>query len=276
MDWQQIMSSVSGPRAVSASEHVQGLRVPPQRPWQSQRGSEPALSYQAVMQLDIGRASELGIVGPRLALLDRAHAGSTRVGALHGDRRVRISSIGRGAFGDDYVHIRDDTQEGFLYLCPSLRGYLHLPRPGAAPVAAATAAARAGAARQPPVEFTIPGVDTSDTAVVASRTCQAVTLRAAAPFAIRWRLWLCGDADLSPFALPAATVLTGAPPAVAEVVAGWGLPLRGELGFGDSGAFPEPASSFRLEELVLRTATDSEFNVPAGYADLRSTSKEAP
>jgi hypothetical protein len=221
------------------------------------------------MRLDINRASALGLVGPRLALLDREQAGDTSVAVVHGDSRVRLSSVGSGVFGRDYVHIRDDTQDGFLYLCPSLRAFLQLPRPPLPPVLTATAAA----ARTPP-KFALQPVDASDQALVADRVCQAVTLTVATPFAVRWRLWLCGDADLRPFAQSAAAVLTGAPPAVTDVVTGLGMPLRGALSFGDQGAFPEPASSFELNGLILRTVTDAEFNAPADYRDLRAVSGE--
>jgi hypothetical protein len=54
-------------------------------------------------------------------------------------------------------------------------------------------------------------------------------------------------------------------------VAGLGLPLSGALSFGSPLAFPEPASSFRVDELQLRTVADLEFNVPTGYTDLRRT-----
>ena len=110
----------------------------------------------------------------------------------------------------------------------------------------------------------------------AGRVCQAVTLTAAVPFAVRWRLWLCGDVDLRPFAQAAAAVLTDAPPPVADLVTGFGMPLRGALSFGDPAAFPEPASAFQLDELVLRVVTDAEFNVPDGYTDLRAASGQSP
>jgi hypothetical protein len=189
---------------------------------------------------------------------------------VHGDGRIRLSSVGSGVFGSDYVHIRDETQDGFLYLCPSLRAFLQLPRPPLPEAVTATADAQARTAP----EFTVQAVDASDQERVASRVCQAVTLTAAVPFAVRWRLWLCGDADLRPFAQSAAAVLTGAPSAIADVVTGFGMPLRGALSFGDPAAFPEPASAFQLDELVLRTVTDAEFNVPCGYTDLRAASRE--
>jgi hypothetical protein len=59
-----------------------------------------------------------------------------------------------------------------------------------------------------------------------------VTLTAAVPFAVRWRLWLFGDADLRAFAQAAAAVLTDAPPPVAGLVTGFGMPLRSALSFG--------------------------------------------
>jgi hypothetical protein len=260
------MSPQGGSEAVSVEEYVRALQVPPSRPWQSARGSEPGLAYVAVMRLDVDRAGELGILGGRLAFLDRAHAGDSRVAAVHGDSRVRISSVGSGAFGKDYVHVRDGTQEGFLYLCPSLRCYLHLPRPprqGSGPQPGGGAAPDG-----PAVKWAI---QMGGQAVAAGRACQVVTLTAVAPFLVRWQLWLCADEELRPFALPVATVMTGAPAAVADVVAGYGLPVRGTLSFGSPVAFPEPASSFWLDGLELRTVTDPEFNVPPGYADMRRT-----
>jgi hypothetical protein len=223
------------------------------------------------MRLDIDRACALGLAGPRLALLDQKHAADTSVAVVHGDSRVRLSSIGSGVFGSDYVHIRDETQEGFLYVCPSLRAFLQLPSPPLPEAVTATAAARARAA-----EFTAQAVDASDQERIAGRVCQAVMLTAAVPFAVRWRLWLCGDADLRPFAQAAATVLTDAPPPVADLVTGFGMPLRGALSFGDPAAFPQPASAFQLDELVLRMVTDAEFNVPDGYTDLRAASGQPP
>jgi hypothetical protein len=264
-----ILDVVNQSGAASASEYVRALRVPP-RPWQSLRGPENGLAYRAATRLDIDRARTLGLAGARLALLDRTQAADTSVAVVHGDGRVRLSSIGSGVFGRDYVHIRDETQDGFLYLCPSLRAFLQLPRPPLPEAATATAAAQARTAPQ----FTVQAVDASDQERVAGRLCQAVTLTAAVPFAVRWRIWLCGDADLRSFAQSAAAVLTGAPPAVADVVTGFGMPLRGALSFGDAVAFPEPASAFELDELVVRTVTDAEFNVPDGYTDLRTASGE--
>jgi hypothetical protein len=261
------MNQRGGP--VSADEYARALRVPPSRPWQSRRGAEPGLAYVAAVRLDIDRAAELGVLGGRLPFLNRDHAGDTRVAVVHGDSRVRISSVGSGAFGSDYVHVRDSTQEGFLYLCPSLRRYLHLPRPprgggGGPRLEGGAGAGPDGAA----TEFT---VQTGGQAVVAGRPCQVVTLTASSPFQIRWQLWLCAAAELRPFALAVAAVMTGAPPAVANIVAGLGLPLSGALSFGSPLAFPEPASSFRVDELQLRTVADLEFNVPTGYTDLRRT-----
>jgi hypothetical protein len=233
---------------------------PPARPWRSQRGSEQGLEYGVETMLDVARATELGVLGPEQALLNKDHVGNTTVAVVQGDRRFRVASAGAGVFGTDYVYITDRTQEGFLYLSSSLRAFVHLRRP---------------AADQPKSKLDLT-ITVGDTLVVESRKCQEVLFAATSPLPLIWRLSFCGDADLRQFAYGAADILTECPPAVAQAVAVFGMPLRGELTLGNPLAAAGPSSSFAVKGLTMRPVADAEFNVPPGYADLRGrTAKES-
>jgi hypothetical protein len=238
----------------SSDPLVRELLSVPTRLWHSHRDPETGVSYVAVMQLDTARAAELGVLGPSLAVLNRDHTGATRVSAVHGDRRVRVANVGSGVFGSDFIYLNDESQEGFVYLSPSQKSYLHLRRP------------RAHGQPTPPLELT---VARGTTTVIGRRHCQEFVLAATMPVPIHWRLWLCADADLRRFAQPVARIMTGSPSAVVDLVAGWGMPVQGALSLGDRSASPGSVSSFQFEQLTVRGVGDEEFNIPPGYSNLR-------
>jgi len=240
---------------MDTAAYVKQLRSEPSRKWASHRSQDRGLSYVATVKYDIARATELGVLGPALGILSKTHAGDTRISVVHSDRRVRLASIGPGLFGDDFVYLNDETQEGFVYLSPSRRGYLHLVRP------------QISAAPCSPLKLVSA---TGGTAVVNGRPCQEVILTAMAPVPLRWQLWLCGEPDLKIFAQSVARTMTGSPPGVAEAVSQWGLPMQSAITLGDPLASPSPSSSFQLLKLVIRPVADEEFNIPAGYTNLRT------
>ena len=243
-------SSEAGTSELDA--YTQSLKTPPSRLWQSAREPGPALSFVNVSQNDGSRLQNPKRIRPTMNL---DFKGDTQVAVVQGDRRVRLEAVAPGLFGADFVHVRDETQEGFLYLCPSLRGYLHMPQ----------TTRPAFSTPQPKVSLQRAG-----TATVAGRNCQEVLVTAFAEEVIAWRLWLCGDPDLRPFASPVGRLLTGPIPQAAGVLQQFGIPLKAEIAVGDSASQPTPASRFELQQLALRTATDGEFNIPEGYKDLRS------
>ena len=240
---------------VDTATYIKQLQYAPTRSWASHRSQRLGLSYVAVMQYDVARATDLGVLGPCLGMLSKTHTGETRISVVHSDRRVRVASAGAGLFGADFVYLTDETQDGFVYLSPLTRGYLHLVRP------------QVSGPPQPPLKL---AAATGRTGVVNGRPCQEVMFTTTTPLPLRWQLWLCADPDLAAFAQSVARTMTGSPPDVAVAVTQWGAPLESAITLGDPLASPSPSSSFRLLDLTIRPVTDDEFNIPPGYADLRS------
>jgi hypothetical protein len=234
-------------------ELTQTLKAPPTRPWQSVRPPNTGLSYVSASLNDVSLVES---AGPRFAMMNAKFQGTTRIAIVHGERRLRLETVGPGLFGKESVHVRDETQEGFLYLCPSLKAFLHMPR-----------ASRPVFSTPLPV-FTI---ETAGTSSIGGRSCQEIIVTAHSSTPIRWRVWLSSDPGLRAFAASMGHLHLGQA-AFSGVVKAFGAPLKAAISVGDAAA--DPMSTFELQDLELRTVTDVEFNVPEGYFDLRDRSSK--
>ena len=236
------------------------LTALPKRQWQCGKGKQ-ALRYELYSVMTGEAIDQVCALSGRSPLLQFDQGGETRLEVMHGPDVMKVESSGAGLFGNGFTYIRHDTA-GLLYLDRKDKRYLQLD-PDAIP----------DGPLEGEVEARIDNVceDKHEGKRVNLVDVSIEHLRQA-----YLRLWLWDDEETTPFrksvfglVLGCADKLNACKFPVDELVK-LGVPLKGEVRLKRDG---EPVSHFFLQDLRLESYNASDFDIPAGYRDLRDKEK---